>query len=160
MKSLENIKSGDHLILHSRCKDDRRIVTVARTTKTQIIVVSGGRFRKADGYCVGNQRGAWTRPYLAIPNDGELDEVKKAWIKRNFIAKIYDTCQQHVLKAMSFRQIQRLHALLTVIEQEECGGCGNADPGTTSECSYCGGQKCDSCDMGDDVECPLCEVLQ
>jgi hypothetical protein len=38
-----------------------------------------------------------------------------------------------------------------------CAACGES----TSEirkCPYCGGEKCDACDMGDDVECMLCDL--
>lgn len=158
MKRLENVKSGDHLILHGRMKSDRRLVTVARTTKTQIIVVNGGRFRKADGYPVGKHSGAWTRPHITLPREGELDEVKEAYHKQHMVEKIFDTCQRHRLKAMSFRQVKRIYSVLTVIEAEDCGGCGKVDPDKVSECPRCGGKKCESCDMGDDVECPSCNL--
>jgi hypothetical protein len=117
--------------------------------------VEVGSGRK-NGYHVGKQTGAWTRPYIAIPNEGELDEVKEAHIKRQMVDKISDTCQRHTLKAMSFRQVKRIYSVLTVIEAEDCGGCGRADPDKVSECPNCGGEKCESCDMGDDVECPSC----
>lgn len=50
---------------------------------------------------------------------------------------------------------------------EECPTCGmdaenSMDPETwklTKICSHCGSQKCSSCDMGDDVECPGCEMV-
>lgn len=39
---------------------------------------------------------------------------------------------------------------------EECNGCGNKHPKRIKICLNCGNTKCDSCDMGDDVECPSC----
>lgn len=39
---------------------------------------------------------------------------------------------------------------------EPCTGCGNSNPLYLGECPHCGSQKCDCCDMGDDVECGNC----
>ncbi|EIW6162754.1 hypothetical protein MF451_003751 [Salmonella enterica subsp. enterica serovar Saintpaul] len=41
-----------------------------------------------------------------------------------------------------------------------CEGCGNDDPEYVEHCTTCGAQKCDMCDMGDDVECGNCEGLE
>jgi hypothetical protein len=39
---------------------------------------------------------------------------------------------------------------------EECEGCGNTEPEYVKPCPYCHEDKCDACDMGDDVECANC----
>lgn len=39
-----------------------------------------------------------------------------------------------------------------------CLGCGaGANEGRFTACPHCGAEKCPTCDMGDDVECPNCE---
>lgn len=41
-------------------------------------------------------------------------------------------------------------------EVNVCNGCGNENPEYVKECPYCGSDKCNRCDMGDDVECGNC----
>lgn len=41
----------------------------------------------------------------------------------------------------------------------ECTACGY-EAEETRECPYCGQQKCDMCDMGDEVACLHCEVAE
>lgn len=44
-------------------------------------------------------------------------------------------------------------------KKPECPACGNDEyEGELRECPRCGSQKCSFCDMGDDVECPACEL--
>ncbi len=42
---------------------------------------------------------------------------------------------------------------------DEYSGCGQAHPDNLTECLLCGGDKCDNCDEGDDVECLNCDAL-
>lgn len=51
-------------------------------------------------------------------------------------------------------------------ELTDCPACGSSkevvvNPDEwkiTRECPFCGSLKCSSCDMGNDVECPACEL--
>ncbi|MCX8980082.1 hypothetical protein NLN92_18935 [Citrobacter portucalensis] len=38
-----------------------------------------------------------------------------------------------------------------------CDSCGNHSPEYVNTCQYCGSDKCDVCDAGDDVGCNECE---
>lgn len=38
----------------------------------------------------------------------------------------------------------------------ECNGCGFEKPESKTTCPHCGADKCNVCDMGDDVECANC----
>lgn len=40
---------------------------------------------------------------------------------------------------------------------KECSGCGNEQPEYVKQCKYCGSDKCNVCDAGDDVNCGNCE---
>ncbi len=40
---------------------------------------------------------------------------------------------------------------------KQCSGCGNDQPEYITQCKYCGTDKCNLCDVGDDVECGNCE---
>jgi len=52
--------------------------------------------------------------------------------------------------------------------EDKCPGCGATavarknnkpdHPQGLEECPYCGNLKCCMCDMGDDVECPSCDL--
>ena len=43
-------------------------------------------------------------------------------------------------------------------KKPECPACGHDDyEGDLIECPHCGGMKCSFCDMGDDVECVVCD---
>lgn len=52
--------------------------------------------------------------------------------------------------------------------KDECKGCGSTakcrkenkpeEPQGLEECPHCGNTKCCMCDMGDDVECPSCDI--
>ncbi len=153
MKSLENVRVGDNLILRDR--QERRVVVVDRTTKTQIIIYVG-KFRKKDGQCVVQHSGKWARFSISLPRKGEVDEVNAAQMHKYLVKQIVDTCQYNVLKEMSLEQLERIYKVLQSIQSEECDGCSNNCPKQVSECPHCGMQKCESCDMGDDVECPSC----
>lgn len=39
----------------------------------------------------------------------------------------------------------------------ECDACGFTHADLLAICPYCGGTKCEQCDMGDDVPCAACE---
>ncbi|TDX11930.1 hypothetical protein EDF88_4528 [Buttiauxella sp. BIGb0552] len=39
---------------------------------------------------------------------------------------------------------------------KECNGCGNEAPDELYECPHCGAEKCNMCDMGDNVACNNC----
>ncbi|MGE4843356.1 MULTISPECIES: hypothetical protein [Buttiauxella] len=41
-------------------------------------------------------------------------------------------------------------------EIKTCEGCGNEEPERIETCPHCGADKCDLCDMGDNVECGNC----
>lgn len=52
---LQKLKKGDKVLL------DKELMLVVRTTKTQIILSNGARFRKAEGREVGGYSGVWGR---------------------------------------------------------------------------------------------------
>jgi hypothetical protein len=152
--SLENVKAGDTLIQDA---SSRNIVKVDRTTKTQIVLVGGSKYRKDTGWSVGSSGSSiWHRVTVRIPKEGELEEVRNEKLHARFVNAIDTDTQHKWLKNMSLDQLRRLHTLLAQFKAEACQGCGNIEPERLSECPQCGGQKCDDCDIGDDVECPNC----
>jgi hypothetical protein len=150
--TLYDVKAGDTLI---RVANGRDIVKVERTTKTQIVLVRvSTKYRKDTGWAVGAS--GWHRVKVRLPKEGEIEEVQNEKLHARFVHVIDDDTQYNVLKRLSLDQLRRLHTLLAQFKAEACQGCGNVEPERLSQCPYCGGQKCNQCDMGDDVECGSC----
>lgn len=72
---LSSVKAGDSLIFRSRYCPEGVVVSVSRTTKTQVVCGSR-RFRRSDGYLVGSD-GAWVWERVSIPQEGELGSVRQ-----------------------------------------------------------------------------------
>jgi hypothetical protein len=107
--SLENVQSGDTLICHSNYGRSRRIVTVERTTKTQI-VSGGGKFRKSNGGYVGADR--WAACNVTVPKPNELEEVRDLQLHTKLVNQINDTCQLHLLRDMDLAKLKELNRVL------------------------------------------------
>ncbi len=71
--SLENVQPGDTLIWHTDFGRIKRLITVVRVTKTQI-VIDGFKFRKTDGYRIGFGS-TMNRSQVTIPSDHEIEEI-------------------------------------------------------------------------------------
>lgn len=80
MRNLADVKVGDLLIKHYRGL--RSVVKVEKLTPTQIVVTSGDRFRKKDGYEIGS--GGFYHCYITIPKEGEVESIRLA----NFITNV------------------------------------------------------------------------
>ena len=77
--NLKDVQSGDTLIRHIKYGQIKRLITVSRVTKTQIIT-SFFTFRKSDGERIGP--GASTnRSRVTIPQPGEIKEVQEKEMK-------------------------------------------------------------------------------
>lgn len=151
--NLKDVKAGDTLIQHG---SSRNIVKVERTTKTQIVLVGVfTKYRKDTGWAVGDGS-VWHRVTVSFPKEGEIEEVKNEKLHARFVNSVDADTQYNVLKKMSLDQLRQLHTLLAQFKAEVCDGCGNVEPEKLLECQHCGGQKCNVCCMGDDVECSNC----
>ena len=107
---LESVKAGNILIWNGRGLSDSKIVRVERITKTQIII-DGHRFRKADGYPVG-QTSIWNRVNVTIPKEGEVEKVREARLYVSLVNKIEGACCRNNLKQMPLSALQKLNTLL------------------------------------------------
>lgn len=111
--NLESVQLGDQLIWHGRHPADSKVVRVDRTTKTQIIA-GNNRFRKSDGYTVGN-RGIWNNVTVTIPKEGEIEKIQEARLHQQLIYDINGACQIGRLRTMSLEKLQQLNALLETL---------------------------------------------
>lgn len=93
MNWLENLKSGDKVILNSGF-NDKNVVTVKRTTKTQVIIerkVATGtqyeqKFSKIHGSMVGGY--GYNSPWISEPTPEKIAEIRTNNEKRRIINKI------------------------------------------------------------------------
>ncbi|HBO2935127.1 TPA: hypothetical protein L4R50_000121 [Pseudomonas aeruginosa] len=77
---LASLKEGDVVYRDSRANSLDR-VRVSRITRTQIILISGGRYNRKTGYSIGTSAG-WDRSVIMLPSP----EIKAKW-QRLYLAK-------------------------------------------------------------------------
>lgn len=110
-KSLENVQPGDRLICnHGGSSRTRSIITVGRTTKTQVLTTHGGRYRKSTGYTVGSD--IYSANQLTIPEEGEIDQVIDEQIHRRLVSRIHGACGINELKEFSLDKLRVIAAAL------------------------------------------------
>lgn len=105
---LEQVKAGDVLIRHGQNRD---IVKVSRTTKTQIVLPNGDKYRKETGFRIGSGS-SWHRARLAIPKDGEIGKIQNEKLHEKLVLDVDTATQYRVLKAMPLTQLKQLRDLL------------------------------------------------
>lgn len=73
--SLENVHTGDTVILTTNLSRDRRVVVIDRETKTQLIV-GDMKFQRRTGYKVGRGTGGLDNMSIRPPREGEAERVR------------------------------------------------------------------------------------
>ena len=72
---LQSLKRGDKVIVYGRTIADNEIIeTVARVTRTQIVLADGSKHRKKDGYRCGYEK--WRRVYIEEPTPERVAEIR------------------------------------------------------------------------------------
>jgi len=107
--SLENVQPGDTLIRTGGYMGRRSLVTVDRTTKTQIVTGSGDKFRKLDGWLVGGELHA---PNVTIPKAGEVEEVHLLARRLRLVRYITQACRPPQLRKMPIDTLEKLKEIL------------------------------------------------
>ena len=79
MSNMEHISPGDRVLVRGRLSDD--ISIVERTTKTQIILRNGTRFRRKDGWAARHDM--WGTDYIEDPTYDDFLRITY----RNAVAK-------------------------------------------------------------------------
>lgn len=113
---LHDVKVGDTLIRYHFGGHD--IVKVYRTTKTQIILDGGSKYRKDGGYAVGEHGSNRSRPCIRLPGDGEVKEIQSEKLHARLVVSIDDATQIHLLRKMTLNQLRRLHA--AILKRNNC----------------------------------------
>lgn len=78
MKTLENVKVGDSVILHGAQRSE--VARVVRTTKTQV-QVGGRKFRKSDGRVVGGD--GWSSTRIEPYTEEKANEIARTQNRNN-----------------------------------------------------------------------------
>jgi len=107
--SLENVQPGDTLIRWDSSMGRKSLVTVARITKTQIIMGSGDKFRKPDGWLVAGELHA---PYVTIPKAGEVEEVHLLVRRSRLVRYITQACRPPQLRKIPVDTLEKLKEIL------------------------------------------------
>jgi len=88
----QKLKVGDKVAYYFSNHYPPKIATVERLTKTQIILAKEPiRFRRDNGYIVGNNHSSWSKPYieeyteeLAVKLHEQMKRNKALYYLRNF----------------------------------------------------------------------------
>ena len=85
---LQKLQPGDLVIIEGIgfAFRDGLIASVDRVTKTQVILDSGRRFRRADGREIG--RRGWTSVWIEEATKEKIQQVKDAGERRTLISRI------------------------------------------------------------------------
>lgn len=98
---LSTLKEGDTVYRVCKGADlDRQVI--ARVTKTQIILKSGGRYNRDTGASIGST--TWTRNNLLVPTDN----VKQRW-RKMFLARWANSKFPDLFKGMTIDQQMELY---------------------------------------------------
>lgn len=103
---LQVIEAGDEVIVYSGYRIVQFILKVERITKTQVILVSGGKYRKDDGRSIGTD--AWSTKWLreATP------EVIKAIKVRTEKIKVVNVLSQIEFKNISLETLKKIQVMI------------------------------------------------
>lgn len=99
---LSSVKEGDLLIFRSRHYPEGMIVSVSRTTKTQVIC-GNRRYRRSDGRRVGSDD-SWVWMRVSIPQEGELETVQRCAEVR----VVFDRMSMLSVSDITYEQAQKI----------------------------------------------------
>jgi hypothetical protein len=111
--SLENTHTGDTVILTTNFGRRRKVVTVDRETKTQL-VAGGTKFRRQNGYPVG-KRDRFDTASIRVPRDGE---VEKVWYENRTRVLRYRIAKLGERRAVERLPLSSLERIFMVMEAE------------------------------------------
>ncbi len=87
MKTLQEAQVGDIVVCDEYGM--KSLALIEKITKTQIITHRGGKFRKSDGWLIGQDM---PRYMIRLPeNQNEIDEISTSHAKRKTIMRLQNT---------------------------------------------------------------------
>lgn len=104
--TLENVKVGDKIVVHTQYYDD--IAVIERTTNT-LVITNHYRFIKKSGKAQGCS--PWSYVWASVASDKEIEAIEKRARRRNLIIK----CQSTKFDSLTDSQLE---AILKIVNQE------------------------------------------
>ena len=134
-KTLHDIKKGDKVIyIRSRYgySNTGTVVSVDRTTPTQIIINGGDRFRKSDGRQY-KRRERWNHDCISVATEEKIARIKHDTEYARVKGKIYGFCDyiQKAKKTSSVVTLEQLEHTLELLK--EAYAALSIDPTTTTQ---------------------------
>lgn len=124
---LASLKEGDVVYRESRANSLDR-VRVSRITRTQIILITGGRYNRTTGYSIGTSAG-WDRSVIMLPSP----EVKAKW-QRLYLAKWASKTLPGIFQSLTPDQQAELYRQIKEMEAKNKGvDDGQPDSGSDNE---------------------------
>jgi hypothetical protein len=111
---LASLKEGDVVYRESRANSLDR-VRVSRITRTQIILITGGRYNRTTGYSIGTSAG-WDRSVIMLPSP----EVKAQW-QRLYLAKWASKTLPGIFQSLTPDQQAELYRQIKDMEAKNKG---------------------------------------
>lgn len=124
---LSSLKEGDVVYRESGANSVDR-VRVSRTTRTQIILVTGGRYNRTTGASIGSTSG-WERSVIMQPTP----QIKAKW-QRLYLAKWASKTLPGIFQSLTPDQQAELYRQIKDMEAKNKGvDDGQPAPGTDNE---------------------------
>ncbi|MFO6995376.1 hypothetical protein P3D53_14130 [Pseudomonas aeruginosa] len=124
---LSSLKEGDVVYRESGANSVDR-VRVSRTTRTQIILVTGGRYNRTTGASIGSTSG-WERSVIMQPTP----QIKAKW-QRLYLAKWASKTLPGIFQSLTPDQQAELYRQIKDMEAKNKGvDDGQPVPGTDNE---------------------------
>ena len=123
MGNLGDVKAGDEIYVVTMLgwEPHYQTATVERTTATQIIV-NGNRYRRQDGYGVGDKRARYLADFLLPITDETRKEAEEIMARQaeerrrnGLMGKIRNT----ILRDLSTAALERIAAIIEAEREEE-----------------------------------------
>ncbi|XWN09649.1 hypothetical protein ACIRUG_34745 (plasmid) [Pseudomonas aeruginosa] len=127
LQYLTSLKEGDVVYRESGANSVDR-VRVSRTTRTQIILVTGGRYNRTTGASIGSTSG-WERSVIMQPTP----QIKAKW-QRLYLAKWASKTLPGIFQSLTPDQQAELYRQIKDMEAKNKGvDDGQPAPGTDNE---------------------------
>ena len=127
LQYLTSLKDGDVVYRESGANGVER-VRVSRITRTQIILVTGGRYNRTTGVTIGSTSG-WERSVIMQPTP----QIKAKW-QRQYLAKWASKTLPGIFQSLTPDQQAELYRQIKDMEAKNKGvDDGQQAPGTDNE---------------------------
>lgn len=116
MSSLEDVKVGDTLLIPGHYSErTEQLVSVFRTTPTQVVTRGGVKYRKSDGRSIGTDD--WSTVYAKKATLQDIERVKDRERKQQLRAMIRGALD-NLTELASTERLQQVYDLLTAEDEK------------------------------------------